>query len=806
MKKTMLLTALLCAAAVMATEFKVNNRVPEKGFTGGNTAWKYEQNVSFAKEIPGEFLIAPRAIKVHKKYAHIKGFNGDLILQIKAPGPVKTLEWTANMTNFADKKSRKISISYSLDGVVFKELDSKNFIGNATLSSGKVNLPANRGYLTLKMQRFVDKSDSNGRYGFVLWQNMNLKLSGGYNSAAEAKTQEFRPKRLKEVFPTGVFWAWERTKPNADFAGMELWKFVEYSMKTLKDNGYNTCWFVNITNPDDQLKILALAEKHGLQVLTNTDLLHVFYATNSSLDQMDLYADKTVSRIGHSKALLGYVLKDEPLMCDIDTCGYFYDLMRKADPSRDSISVAMNRQTPSYLRDSKLPVLCSDVYYFGSEDSTMLPSGKDSQKEFTNAFNTFNLSAERHNKHSWLMGQIFGDIWGRHWYKDGKFIVYPGCYLHWRMPTEAECKWQVWEALRLGSKGVLFYVFHSYIPMTRPPEQASTPAEKKLLAKMDRMGKTAASWKNQKLTKGTIELDWSGGMLHPGGKPTKQMLATASVMKLIRANEQLLVNRKRAEFPVFFAADSQTNVQTFRSGDRWLGVIVNRDVANDRTVEVMLPLNVKSVKDIATGKELKISNAGKDFRKITLFLEAGSGALLEPVFYKQAGIRCAKESFDHQNIFRMMINTNAEIFHHGNYGADEQRSLRLKKGGDPKAAVCAFIGVSNPKTTVVTLSKNLTYGSKGTLYCLVNGKLDQAEIRAVTHGVEGQGEKANFAHLRVPKAGKLAPMNGKTVKKGQFTLPAVLPDNTTAVEFFIGPKDYIEDITLWFVPDHQTNK
>lgn len=800
MKQRILWAVLLSMTALIAAEFKVNNRIPATGFTDGNTSWKYEKKVSFANEIPAEFLITKKQIKTHKKFAYIKGFNGDLILQIKAPGKINEIEWSASIKNFADKQKRNISLSYSLDGVVYKNLDSKEFTINATLSSGKVTLPENRGYLTLKMQRHIEKNDTNGKYGFILWEKMDLKLTGTYN-AVTAKAEKFRPKRLKEVFPTGVFWAWERTKPNAEFAGMELWKFVEYSMKTLKDNGYNTCWFVNIRDTEEQLKILALAEKYGLQVLTNTDLLHVFYGVNTSLDQMDLYADKTVSRIGHSKALLGYVLKDEPLMCDIDTCGYFYDLMKKADPSRDSISVTMNRQTPSYLRDSKMPVACSDVYYFGSNDSTMLPSGKESQLEFTNAFNTFNLAAERYGKHSWLMGQIFGDIWGRHWYKDGKFIVYPNSYLHWRMPTEAESRWQVWEALRLGTKGVLFYVFHSYIPMTRPPEQASTPAELKLLAKMDRMGKTARSWKNQKLTQETLELDWSGGMLHPGGKPTKQMLATAPVMKLIRANEKLLVERKRAEFPVFFATDEQTNVQTFRSGDRWLGIIVNRDVDQKRTMDVMLPLNVKSVIDLATGKTLTLSKSGKYFQKISLALDAGSGAILEPIFFKQAGIRCAKESFDHQSIFRMMINTNAEVFHHGNYGSDEQRSLRLKKGGNPKEAVCAFIGISNPKTAVVTLTKNLPFGSKGTLYCLVNGKLNNAQIRAVTHGMEGQGEKANFAHLRVPKAGKLAPMNGKTIKNGEFYLPAVLPNNATALEFFIGPKDYIEDIILWFVPD-----
>lgn len=797
----MLLAVMFCAAAVTAAEFSINNRIPATGFIGGNDSWKYEQKVSFANAVPEEFLIPPKQIKTHKKHAYIKGFNGDLVLQIKAPGPVKTLEWSAIMTNFADKKVRKISLSYSLDGVTYKELAVKDFTGKATLSSGKITLPENRGYLTLKMQRHVEKSDTNGRYGFILWQEMDLKLTGSYSASAGSVAVQDRPKRLQEVFPTGVFWAWERTKPNAELAGMEFWKFVEYSMKTLKDNGYNTCWFVNINSVDDQVKVLALAEKHGLQVLTNTDLLHVFYGVNTSLDQMQLYADRTVARIGHSKALLGYVLKDEPLMCDIDTCGYFYDLMRKADPSRDSISVTMNRQTLSYLRDSKLPVVCSDVYYFGADDSTMLPSGKESQQEFTNAFNAFNLSAERHGKHSWIMGQIFGDIWGRHWYKDGKFIVYPGCYLHWKMPTEAESRWQVWEALRLGTKGVLFYVYHSYVPMMRPPEQASTPAELKLLAKMDRMGKTAASWKNQKLTTGTIELEWSSGMLHPGGKPTKQMQATAPVMKLIRANEQLLLARKRAEFPVFFPADTQTDVQTFRSNDRWLGIIVNRDVKKTRTVDVLLPRNVKTVKDLATGRNLKISQANAHFQKISLTLEPGSGVMLEPEFFKQAGIRCAKESFDHQTIFRMMINTNAEIFHHGNYGADEQRSLRLKKGGNPGEAVCAFIGISNPKTAVVTLTKNLTFGSKGTLYCLVNGKLSQGEIRAVIHGVEGKGEQANFAHLRVPKSGKLAPMNGKTIKKDQFHLPAVVPNNATALEFFLGPKDYIEDITLWFVPD-----
>ena len=147
---------------------------------------------------------------------------------------------------------------------------------------------------------------------------------------------------------------------------------------------------------------------------------------------------------------------------------------------------------------------------------------------------------------------------------------------------------------------------------------------------------------------------------------------------------------------------------------------------------------------------------------------------------------------------------NAEIFNHGNFAADENRSLRLKKNGNPAEPVCALLGISNPKTAITTFSKNLNLGSKGTTYCLINGKLKNAEIRAVLHGVKG--EQANFAHLRIPRTGKIAPMNGTPIKKDKFYIPAVIPNDATALEFFLGKGDHLEDITVWFVPDHQTNK
>ena len=798
MKKILcFLLILLCILAVAAQDFRINNRIPAHGFSADKKTWKYEQSTSFKKgDIPPEFLLNEIRLKVHKKYAHIRGYNEDITFMIKAPGPVRTLEWSAVMTNFTDRTKRKVSMSYSLDGVNFKNIDQKEFIPSAELNSGMFRLPVNRGLVFLKLQRHVDKKDSNGRYGFVLWTNMKLKLTG---DIADKSTLASPGKPLKTVFPTGVFWAWERTQQNADFAKMELWDFVEYSMKTLKENGYNTCWFVNI-GAEHQLKVLTLAEKYGLNVLTNTSLFSTFYRGIDSFAQLDQLADNSAARLSHYKSLLGYVLKDEPLICDLDTCNYFYDLMKKADPARDSVAVIMNRQSLTYLRDSRLPVICSDLYYFGDKDSKQIPAPLHvSQAEITNALNCFNLSAERHGKHSWFMGQMFGDIWGRYYVKNGKAIVYPGCYLHWKMPTEAESEWQVWEALRLGSKGIFFYILHPGVPLTVPPEKASTPAEKKKVAYMDKQAAIVAKWKHQKLVKKQIESDWVGCMTRPGGKPTPQMLATAPVMKMIRANEKLLLDRRRAPFPVFFATDEKTNTQTFCSGNRWLGIVVNRDLENARTVSVYLPRNVKAVKDLVSGKMLEVTSVNAHFQKTELTLKAGSGAFLESVFYTHPGLRFALETFDHYAVHHVKLNTNAEIFHHGNFAADENRALRLKKSGNPQDAVCALLGISKPKTPVVTYSKSLPKRMKGTIFCMVRGKLTQADIQAVQAGQKG--EQANIQHLRLPQRGKLEAMNGKSIKKDKFYLPAIVPNESSAIQFFLGPKDFIDDITLWFVPD-----
>ena len=798
MKKILCLIFISAAFCVFGADLKINNRIIEKGYSEKADSWEFSRSVNLINEAPPEeFMITEKNIRRHPTSKHIAGFNGNLTFMVKAPGKIKYIDINGTIANFPDRIEREAAFSYSFDGVNYITADKKSFGGKhshqATVGMKK-ELPDNKGVIFFRFERFYKKGDRNGQYGNVLWQKFNIKFGGTFFAPDEIKKSA--AKNIKDVFPTGVFWAWERTEPNAKYAKMELWDFVEKNMQVMKENNYDTCWIIH-SNAAQQPKILELAQKYGLRVLFNTDMQNFFYH-GGSLDDLERQADSTVARIGHYDSLLGYILKDEPGLCDIAATDYMYDVMKKADPIRDATAVIMNAQAVGYIRDSKLPVVCNDIYYFGADDSTQIPSPRSvSVKEFTNALNVYNTVSDRVRKNHWFMGQMFGDVWGRHYFNGKKVVVYPGCYLHWRMPTESESRWQIWEVLRLGSKGVFFYVFHPGIPLEVPPEKAATKFEKYKVERMDRYAKMAASWKNQKLTDKKFEIDQIGGMLLLGGAASKQMIATRDVNKIIRDNEKLLVERKKADFPVFFSDDAYTDTATFVSNGRHIGVVVNRDLDKKRIVNVLLPLNVKKIRNIGSGKELKISSADKNFQKVAIMLEAGGGALLEAEFIKQPGMSVCNESFDSQRVNRVILNNNAEIIFHGNMAADENRSLRLKKNGNPDMPVCTLRGFSNAKRAHNTFTKNIGL-KNGKYYMLVKGELYNCTVKAVT---SAQDEvKTNTMHLKNAKEQSVTKNAGITLADKEFFRPIVVPNDTTLLEFYL-KGGYISDIQIWYVPD-----
>ena len=151
-------TALFLSAGEQ-NDFTINGMTTATGFQSNGNTWSYECNADLTKQAPAEFLLAPRAIKQHKKYAHIKGSVANIALTVKAPGPVKTLDATAVISNFADSVVRNASISYSVDGINFINVAAKDFTGAMNVISGKVDLPANKGILYIKIAKNLKKND-----------------------------------------------------------------------------------------------------------------------------------------------------------------------------------------------------------------------------------------------------------------------------------------------------------------------------------------------------------------------------------------------------------------------------------------------------------------------------------------------------------------------------------------------------------------------------------------------------------------------------------------------------------------------
>lgn len=790
-----------------------------------NEAWSCHYQRTFtsrtdAAEWEQELELQAGGWKLHPKFAHIRGYNGDIAIKIIAPGKITALQATAKMTNYADSRQRTLSLSYSLNGIDFLPLDRKTFTSTVS-AEGSAEPADNRGILWLRLNRELDSDDSNGKSGFVLLSDFSFTLSGQYPETANAQpaaaatgTAIMPGNALQNFFPTGVFWPWERTRANADFAGMELWAFVEQTMQTLREHHCNTLWFVNIGPGEEARRILELAEKHGLKVLLNTEMVTFFYHGMSSVDQAETLARRTVNKIGDMPALLGYVLKDEPLLCSVGQLSFLYQTMKRIDPlRRDSVAVVMNRQTQTYLEQSELPVICTDIYYFGHDHSTNIPNpARVSQMEFRHGVKGMNAVAERHGKHSWLMPQMFGDVWGRHHRRGDKTIVEPGAYLHWRMPTLAETRWQIWEGLRLGSKGMVFYVLYPPVPLFTPPaEVAPDSPDAKKVAQMDRQAAQARSWQKQKLTETTMEIDPGEGMLQPGGKPTPQMTPMGEAFRVIRAQADNLSARRSAPFPAFFAADALTETATFRvpgESNVLYGIVVNSDLLNERQVQVLLPANISRLTLLNREEELPLAAAAAPFKACTLTLAAGDGALLRAEFTGTVpGIMFLRESFAQHDQHIVKLNRDdTALIRYGSFGMFPFYGVKLTGSGT--APVFTVENLTNRKSAVNTILMNLNSSRRqGTVFCQLEGKLDGVRLFAVDSSAD-PGEQTNVMHLQENnlQAGPNPAATGKVtlLQEKNFFTPCEIPVGTTSLQVFMAPGQsdaLISNMTIWFVPD-----
>ena len=519
--------------------------------------------------------------------------------------------------------------------------------------------------------------------------------------------------RLKDEFPFGVFWAWERNEFNYKFAGLTHEQYAEKELKLLRDMNCDTVWFVHGPGSKNAPWFMPMMEKYGIKGMVASELIAFYYdgGVSKGLDFVDKRAENTAKTFSKYKSLLGYVLKDEPLLCSVQHTDYFYDAMRRADPSHESAVIAMPQQYQTYIEDTELPVVCTDIYHFGGDKSVWIPHpSHESRRTFRGAVHNAVSAAEKAGKYVWIMPMVFANIWGpNYWDKEGRRWALPGSYEHWRMPTPAEASWQVWEAVRGGAKGVLFYLFNDARHYSEESLTLGSPDRKRMQSALDHYG-VVNKYGSNVLVKVKKEIDPGNALTKPGGDPTAQLLSIGGAFGSLAPHKRRLLASRRALFPVFFPESESVKAQTFeeRGGGTRLGVLVNDNVEKTVRARVRVAKNVVRVSNL-NGGVLHIVDSGIDgFNVFEIELAPGGGAVLEAEFVGgYAGFPLLREDFSRDSAKGVIDDAVVAKSRYVTFGTGGDWQLKLKKGADTSKSAFTLSKLTNAKSANNTVFMNI---------------------------------------------------------------------------------------------------
>ncbi len=418
-----------------------------------------------------------------------------------------------------------------------------------------------------------------------------------------------------DFVPLGAYLSWERPPACARFYGIDRWVDVCRRLDAIRANHVNLLWVTNMSEAD----LPRLIEECGKREIK---LLPSMGAIEARVDWRwvndGAYYDKVLPRMveaaGKSDTLVGWVLSDEPKVEHLPRLETLRLRLRELDPGRFCTSVTMWPQTPEVPSQTKLPVVCVDLYPFFGPNDPNGPHTDAASKAFfrRNAAKMIDAIGDR-NAVGWVMGMCFSDIWGpRQYDEQGHLIGLQGSYLHWRCPTLAEMRWQVWEAFRSGAKG--------YVCYTLAPE-APDPAKENL-------SPPDVKWKNV-LAKKRTDLG-PNALTNPDGSTTQQLEELGRVFARIAPHTQLIRRWQRVEEPRL-ETEGTGRPQTFHDPETGRGfvVVLNDDLRQGREITVRVGSKASSLTDIIRDREISLERGSMEgIATGKISLEAGDGTIL----------------------------------------------------------------------------------------------------------------------------------------------------------------------------------
>ncbi len=580
-------------------------------------------------------------------------------------------------------------------------------------------------------------------------------------------------------FPTGGYWPWERMPAAAKRAGVEdKWVYARSLLQELKTrHHWNMVWVLNIGLADAQ-QLLTLADEIGIAIVVEPVPItnHFLWQSHADPAAYQKTAEQTFQVIGQHPSLAGYVLVDEPngrLMG-------FLENMRRAlqalDPTRPCLAVTMVRDTDGAAYRTGLPILVTDCYPFAYPRDPNLPNTPTAGRAYyRQTAQSLGAVAAATGRRPWIMPQIFQDVWGL-WYYDAaqNVVAEPGAYLHWRMPTLGETRWQIWTGLVSNVKGVLFYVLF-------PPHNPRKPGEPQA-----QVQKAGEGWPtiSQPLVSNAGD-----ALLYPDSKPTPQMLAASEVFGFIRTHADLLDRLQPLDAEIAYAS-SPVVVRSFldpQTGEVYAMVQTDEtDRDTEATVTFLPPL--ATVRDLATGRSLEPGKDPQGHAQVRLPLRAGDGALLAlGLAGKTRPALVLTEDFSLTTVPHALTNAR-RIVSRKSFGMGWDYSVVSERGttdpAEPGRLTCQLVGTpGNPRGGVIN-----SYPKGATLYAVYDGSLKGEDQESLVLAASTDGTQFTWLATGIP------------------SFPVQLPATVKALRFELKPGAELRRFDVLAVPNAPTGE
>jgi len=422
--------------------------------------------------------------------------------------------------------------------------------------------------------------------------------------------------RADAVSPLGVYWPQERVGWLAQKAGLDPWEYQDRVLARLHDeHACNMIWVVNI-GTDDLVRLCALAAKHDMVVVGTPEPI-IWWRQHRTPEFAVKCAEESVKRLAEALGFGGYVLIDEPRAWELPYLDAIRAELERLDPRHPTIMVTMRGDTPPAIQRTDFGIITSDIYPFFADRSPNGPNPAPvSRAYYRLCAEAFGGQCQARGKTLWMMPQAFSEIWGD-WYYDaqGHCIAQPGAYLHWRMPTVGETRWQIWEALANGAQGVIFFVLF-------PPgndRTAESPPGQPLDNPFPKIAETANTGQ-------------PAALLNADSTDTPQLTAMGEEFAAIERLMPVLRGLQLSPFPAV-VVEPPLHARTLRDGAGNLhAVIVNDSTDEPTTAEVAVLPGISGLRDLKHDTDIALTAGHQDaLRRATLALAPGEGTLLQLV-------------------------------------------------------------------------------------------------------------------------------------------------------------------------------